>query len=95
VHAVIFAFAFVYDVFEFDFGIFLEQYDCSVGIVYFSFFYHIVILYSIFIPIVLDIDPKLILISQHLYYFDLMLVFCYVLLHYFEIGILLELLLCI
>lgn len=66
VHRVVFSFLLVDDVLDPYFGILLLNEQTVVGIVDLSFLDDVVVLYSIFGSVMLDIYPEFVLISQHL-----------------------------
>ena len=63
------------NIFDLYFWEFLSYEGTLVWIVYLSFLDYIVLLESVFVTIMLDINPKLIFIAQNIQYFNLILRF--------------------
>ena len=74
-HRKLLSFLLMENIFDLYFWEFLSYEGTLVWIVYLSFLDYIVLLESVFVTIMLDINPKLIFIAQNIQYFNLILRF--------------------
>lgn len=63
------------DVFDFNLGEFVGKQQRGVGIINLSLLDEVVLLYSVFLAVVLHIDPELVLIADYFVNFDHVVVF--------------------